>query len=50
MDKAIVESILTKDVDKTKWKNCIVAIDQREKTAKRIEEKKNARNIRINQE
>ena len=40
MDKCIIESILTKDVDKTKWKNFTTAVDQQEKIAKRIEEKK----------
>ena len=44
MDKSIVESILTKDVDKTKWQNTVSAIDLRLKTQKKMEEKKNGRN------
>ena len=41
LDKCIVECILTKDVDKTKWKNTVSAMDMQEKKNRKIEAKKN---------
>ena len=43
LDKCIVESILTKDVDKTKYKNMVSALDMTEKKQRKIEAKRNER-------